>query len=157
LKFRDKIIIKTAEIFTETYNFIKDFTEFKYVNKSDKIENVKKAKHYEQLCNKQKEKFDTIVNKIQNKEQAFIESARNSLRMSSFTQGKEMNDLNQNKDMEMLFKNGKEYLESNIDERQKQINLISKYVLTLCDFFIYYIICIFFQSNRPNRGFVQTD
>ncbi len=123
--FSDKIIIKTGEIFTETYNFIKDFAEFKYISKSDKIENVKKAKHFEQLCNKQKEKFDTIVNKIQRQDQAFIESTRNSIRMS-FNQGKEMNDLNQNKDIEMLFKNGKEYLESNIDERQKQIELISK-------------------------------
>lgn len=44
----------------------------------------------------------------------------------SFNQGKDMNGINQNKDMEMLFKNGKEYLESNIDERQKQIELITK-------------------------------
>ena len=96
------------------------------------------------MCNKQKEKFDTIVNKIQKQDQAFIESTRNSIRMS-FTQGKEMNDFNQNKDIEMLFKNGKEYLESNIDERQKQIELISKYNIFIINLF---------QSYKPNRGFV---
>jgi hypothetical protein len=99
--------------------------EFKYINKKDTIENVKKAKHFDQLCNKQKKKFDTIVNKIQKQDQAYIDSARNSIRMS-FTQEKDYNDSNQNKDIEMIFKNGKEYLESNIDERQKQIQLISK-------------------------------
>jgi hypothetical protein len=52
----------------------------------------------------------------------------------SFIQGKEMNDFNQNKDIEMLFKNGKEYLESNIDERQKQIELISKYKMSIYKF-----------------------
>lgn len=36
---------------------------------------------------------------------------------------------NDNKqDMELLFKNGKEYLENNIDDRQKQIELITKYL-----------------------------
>ena len=45
-----------------------------------------------------------------------------------------MNDFNQNKDLEMLFKNGKEYLESNIDERQKQIELISKYKMSIYKF-----------------------
>jgi len=44
----------------------------------------------------------------------------------SFNQGKEISGVNQNKEMEMLFKNGKEYLESNIDDRQKQIELITK-------------------------------
>lgn len=122
--FSDKIINTTGEIFKETYNYIKDIIEFKYINRNDKIDNIKKAKHFEQLCNKQKEKFDTIVNKIQRQEQAVIDSTRNSIRMS-FSQGRgDFN--NENKEVELLFKNGKEYLENNIDERQKQIELISK-------------------------------
>lgn len=38
------------------------------------------------------------------------------------------NDNDNKQDMELLFKNGKEYLENNIDDRQKQIELITKYL-----------------------------
>jgi len=105
---------------------IKEVVDFKYVNKNAKIDNIKKAKHFEQLCNKQKEKFDNIVNRIQRQGEAFIESARNSIRISSRNINRESNALKS--EVDQMFKTGEEFLESNIEERQKQIELISKYI-----------------------------
>jgi hypothetical protein len=78
--------------------FIKEVLEFKYVNKNAKIDNIKKAKHFEQLCNKQKDKFDDIVNRIQKQGEAFIESARNSIRLSirNHTRQKSESNVNTN-------------------------------------------------------------
>lgn len=107
--------------------FIKEVADFKYVNKNAKIDNIKKAKHFDQLCNKQKEKFDNIVNRIKNQGEAFIESARNSIRLSSRSLGKERKESNAlRSEVDQMFKTGEEYLESSIEERQRQIQLISK-------------------------------
>jgi short-subunit dehydrogenase len=73
-----------------------------------------------------KEKFDNIVNRIQRQGEAFIESARNSIRISSRNINRESNALKS--EVDQMFKTGEEFLESNIEERQKQIELISKYI-----------------------------
>jgi hypothetical protein len=111
--------------------FIKEVLEFKYVNKNRKIDNIKKAKNFEQLCNRQKEKFDDIVNKIQRQGEAFIESARNSKRLSNRNHSTERSESNLNINalhgqLDQMFKCGEEYLESSIEERQRQIHLITK-------------------------------
>jgi hypothetical protein len=107
--------------------FIKEVVEFKYVNKNAKIDNIKKAKNFEQLCNKQKEKFDDIVNRIQRQDEAFIESARNSIRLSIVNQKRDKSESNQlHSEVDLMFKTGQEYLESSIEERQNQIKLITK-------------------------------
>jgi len=107
--------------------FIKEVVEFKYVNKNSKIDNIKKAKNFEQLCNKQKEKFDNIVNRIQKQDEAFIESARNSIRLSIINQKRDKTESNPlNNEVDQMFKTGQEYLESNIEERERQIKLITK-------------------------------
>jgi hypothetical protein len=121
----DQIIIKTGDIFKETYTFIKHFSEFKYVNKNEKIENIKKAKQFEDMCNKAKEKFDDIVKKIQRQDMALVESTRNSIRISNLSK-REDNDFNSKQQMNIFFMNGKEYLDNDIEEREKQIKIITK-------------------------------
>lgn len=107
--------------------YIREIVDFKYVNKNTKIDNIKKAKNFEQLCNKQKEKFDNIVNRIQRQEEAFIESARNSLRTSTRNINRDKSESTAAKsDIDQMFQNGEEYLESSIEERQRQIDLITK-------------------------------
>ena len=106
---------------------IREFLDFnKYVNKNEKIDNMKKARQLEQLCNKQKENFDTIVNKIQKQDQAFIYSARNSFRISLKNTQKDNQDGEMGSQVEEMFRNGEEFLESHIGERQKQIDLINQ-------------------------------
>lgn len=127
---RDQIIEKTGEIFKETYTFIKDFSEFKYANKSEKLDNIRKAKHFEESCNKSKEKFDDVVKKIQRQDIALIESARSSFRLSRLSTKKGDDTTSQqttnNQQMNVFFMNGKEYLDGEIQDREKQIKLISK-------------------------------
>jgi hypothetical protein len=119
------MIIRTGDIFKETYTFIKHFSEFKYVNKGEKIENIKKSKQFEELCNKAKEKFDDIVKKIQRQDMALVESTRNSIRISNLSK-RDDNDFNNKQQMNIFFMNGKEFLDNDIEEREKQIKIITK-------------------------------
>ncbi len=128
LKFRDKNILTTGTIFSETYTLIKDFSEHKFSNKGEKIENIKKIKQFEEQCGKFRAKFDEIVNKIKRQDMALIESARNSFRMSNVNVKNVENDMNRqnSQQMNVIFMNGKDYLYSELEEREKTVNLITK-------------------------------
>lgn len=121
----DKNILTTGNIFNETYQLIKDFSEHKFNNKGEKIENIKKIKSYEEQCNKFHEKFNEIVNNIKRQDMKLIESARNSIRMSTLRQDT-MDLRKDSQQMNVIFMNGKEYLYSEVEDREKTVNLISK-------------------------------
>ena len=123
----DKNILTTGNIFNETYSLIKDFSEHKFNNKGEKIENIKKIKQFEEQCNKYHEKFDEITSKIKRQDIALIESARNSFRVSNMK--RDESDLDKRKEsqqMNVIFMNGKEYLYSELEEREKTVHLITK-------------------------------
>jgi phosphoenolpyruvate carboxylase len=113
-------------LFKETYKFIEHFSEFKYANKIEKIENIKKSRHFEEICDKAKEKFDDIVKKIQRQDMAIVESTRSSsIRLSNLSTQNE-NDFNHKHHLNVFFMNGVDYLDTDIDEREKQIKIIAK-------------------------------
>lgn len=115
--------MSTGFVFKETYSLIKDYSEHKYNSRNVKIENIKKAKQLEEECSNYRERFDDIVNKIKRQDIALIESARNSFRFSLAI------DKNQNEkkiDQTVVFMNGKDYLYSEVETREKTVNLINK-------------------------------
>jgi hypothetical protein len=123
----EKNILTTGNIFTQTYTLIKDFSEHKFNNKGEKIENVKKIKAFEEQCNKYHDKFNEIVNNIKRQDIKLIESARNSIRMSIARKDDTMGDLRKDsQQMNVIFMNGKDYLYSEVEDREKTVNLISK-------------------------------
>lgn len=52
--------------------------EFKYPRPNEKKENIRKANYFQGECDKYKEKFEKICEKIKNDSEIFIDSARNS-------------------------------------------------------------------------------
>jgi hypothetical protein len=88
-----------------------------------KIENIKKAKQLEEECNNYRERFDDIVNKIKRQDIALIESARNSIR---FSVAPEKNQHDKKMEQTVIFMNGKDYLYSEVETREKTVNLINK-------------------------------
>lgn len=123
----NKIILKTGEIFTETYNFINDFMSYKYASKQDKIDNNRKARSFEDSCNKSKSKFDDIVKKIQRQDKALVESARNSIRLSNLRQDS-FSQSNNNMQIKVFDLNGNNILDNEIEQRNEQIDLITEYL-----------------------------
>ena len=115
--------MSTGVIFKETYLLIKDYSEHKFNSRNVKIENIKRAKQLEEECNNYRERFDDIVNKIKRQDIALIESARNSFRFSLAA------DKNQNEkkiEQTVVFMNGKDYLYSEVETREKTVHLINK-------------------------------
>ena len=88
-----------------------------------KIENIKKAKQLEEECNNYRERFDDIVNKIKRQDIALIESARNSIR---FSVAPEKNQNEKKMEQTVIFMNGTDYLYSEVETREKTVNLINK-------------------------------
>jgi len=113
----------TGNIFNETYILLKDFINHKFNNKSEKIEYIKKVKQFEDECNKSRARFDEVVNKIKRQDVALIESARNSFRPSTTGDHKRQ----PSQQMNVVFMNGKDYLYSEVEDREKTVNLITKY------------------------------
>lgn len=99
--------------------------DYKYPSKSLKIENHRKAKQFEDLCNKAKLKFDDIVKKIKRQDQALLESARTSMRMSNLRQDS-FSQPNDKLQVNIFKMNGNDILDNEIVNREKQINLINK-------------------------------
>jgi hypothetical protein len=56
---------------------------------------------------------------------AIVESTRNSIRVSNLSK-RDDNDFNNKQQMNIFFMNGKEYLDNDIEEREKQIKIITK-------------------------------
>lgn len=115
--------MSTGVIFKETYSLIKDYSEHKYNHRNVKIENVKRAKQLEEECNNYRERFDDIVNKIKRQDIALIESARNSFR---FSIAPEKNQNEKKIEQTVVFMNGKDFLYSEVETREKTVNLINK-------------------------------
>ena len=99
--------------------------DYKYPSKSAKIDNHRKAKVFEEACNKSKSKFDDIVKKIQRQDKALVESARNSIRLSNLRQDS-FSQSNANMQVKVFDFNGNQMLDNEIEKREKQINLINK-------------------------------
>ena len=76
-------------------------------------------KEYETKAKGYKLSFEDQVNKIKHKGQEYIDSARNSIRLSTQLS----NNTQQQQQVTLL--NGREFLE-NIEDKEKQINLIMK-------------------------------
>jgi hypothetical protein len=53
-----------------------------------------------------------------------VENSRNSVRMSNISRKED--DFNNKQQLNVFFMNGKEYLDGDIEEREKQIKLITK-------------------------------
>jgi hypothetical protein len=88
---------------------------------------VKKIKAFEEQCNKNHDKFNEIVNNIKRQDIKLIESARNSIRMSVARKDDTISDLRKDsQQMNVIFMNGKDYLYSEVEDREKTVNLISK-------------------------------
>lgn len=121
----DKNILTTGNIFNETYILIKDFSEHKFNNRNEKIENIKKIKQFEETCTKYHEKFNEITNKIKRQDITLIESARNSIRMSTVRRD-ETDTRKESQQMNVIFMNGKDYIESEVEDREKTVKLITK-------------------------------
>lgn len=105
---------------SETYSLIRDFSEHKFINKHEKIENFKRIKQFEEQCNRFKNLFDEITNKIKKTDMVLIESARNSFRISTIKK----EDFS--KEKAILSMNGKDYLSAEIEDREKTVNIITK-------------------------------
>lgn len=105
---------------------LKDFVEHKFSSKSEKIENIKKIKQFEDRINRFRERFDDIVNKIKKIDTKLIDSARNSFRMSSFKPDQDALGRKGSQQMNVIFMNGKDYLYSEVEDRENTVNLITK-------------------------------
>jgi hypothetical protein len=115
--------MSTGLIFKETYLMIKDYSEHKYNNRNIKIENIKRSKLFEEECNNYRERFDDIVNKIKRQDIALIESARNSFR---FSLAADKNPNDKKIEQTVVFMNGKDFLYSEVEAREKTVNSINK-------------------------------
>lgn len=116
--FSDDIILSTGNCFTETFNYLKDIKEFNYEKKrSTRLENVKRAKEYEETLIRHKNKFEDSVKKIQNQNRISIDKARESFRMSNASNPKMSNAQAQ--------LNGKEFLEE-VELKEKEIKVITQ-------------------------------
>jgi hypothetical protein len=99
--------------------------DYKYPSKATKIENHRKAKIFEEACNKSKAKFDDIVKKIQRQDKALVESARNSIRLSNLRQDS-FSQNNSNMQIKIFDLNGNQMLDNEIERREDQINIIGE-------------------------------
>jgi hypothetical protein len=119
--------LTTGNVFKETYSLVKDFSEHNFANRSQKIENVKKIKLLEAEINKNHEKFNEVVTRIKRQDLAIIDSARNSFRPSVAKKEGSFDTRKDSQQMNIIFMNGKDYLYSEVDEREKTVNMINKY------------------------------
>ena len=127
----EKIILETGDEITETFNLIEIVKNFEYTNRNQKIQNIKQANSLEDQCNKYKEKFDNLINEIQKQNLNLIKQARNSKRVSNFSDFSGEIHLNnndtpiKNNNNQILFSPDKKYLE-NIEIKKKQNFAIKK-------------------------------
>ena len=87
---------------------------------------MKKIKLLEAEINKNHEKFNEVVTKIKNQDLAIIDSARNSMRPSVVKKEGSFDTRKDSQQMNIIFMNGKDYLYSEVDEREKTVNMINK-------------------------------
>ena len=113
--FSDSKIESTGTLFKNVYNYINDIKGFKYINRNERNENVRKAKEYESKYYSTKKSFETLVNKIKNQSLQYIDSARNSMRMSQASA---------KKDEQLLI--GVTNYAKEIEDKEKQIAIIAK-------------------------------
>ena len=97
------------------YNYINDIKGYKYINRNERSENVRKAKEYESKYYSAKKSFETLVNKIKNQSLQYIDSARNSMRMSQASAKKD----------EQLMIGVTNYAKE-IEDKEKQVAIIAK-------------------------------
>ena len=127
----EKIILETGDEITETFNLIEIVKNFEYTNRNQKIQNIKQANSLEDQCNKYKEKFDNLINEIQKQNLNLIKQARNSRRVSNFSDFSGEIHLNNNEtpkkynNNQISFSPDKKYLE-NIEIKKKQNFAIKK-------------------------------
>lgn len=92
-------------------------------NKSDKLFKIKFVKALEAKLDMVKNRFDSLVKKIQNQNKSVIHTFKNSFRFSNFSiTAIQKENINKNKP----FQNAKEFLEDKVEERSKQNELISE-------------------------------
>ena len=122
----DKIILKTADCISETFNLIEIIQNFDYSDRNQKIQNITKANQLEDECNKYKKIFDDLTDKIKQKNINLIKQARSSLRYSNYSDfSGELHLNNEEQNNDIGFKNGKEFLDG-IEMKRKQNDAIYK-------------------------------
>ena len=124
----DKIILKTADEISETFNLIEIIKNFEYNDRNQKIQNITKANKLEDECNKYKKIFDDLTDKIKQKNINLIKQARSSLRYSNYSDFSgeiHLNDEENNNNNNVGFQNGKEFLDG-IEMKRKQNDAIYK-------------------------------
>lgn len=123
----DKIILKTADEISETFNLIEIIKNFEYNDRNQKIQTITKANKLEDECNKYKKIFDDLTDKIKQKNINLIKQARSSLRYSNYSDFSGEIHLNdeENNNNNAGFQNGKEFLDG-IEMKRKQNDAIYK-------------------------------
>ena len=120
----DKIILKTADCISETFNLIEIIKNFEYSDRNQKIQNITKANQLEDECNKYKKFFDDLIDKINQKNINLIKQARSSFRYSNHSDfSLELHLSDEEPTNDIRFKNGKEFL-YDIEMKKKQIDAI---------------------------------
>lgn len=122
----DKIILKTADEISETFNLIEIIKNFEYNDRNQKIQNITKANKLEDECNKYKKIFDDLTDKIKQKNINLIKQARSSLRYSNYSDFSgeiHLNSDDNNNNNSIGFQNGKEFLDG-IEMKRKQNDAI---------------------------------
>lgn len=122
----DKIILKTADEISETFNLIEIIKNFEYHDRNQKIQNITKANKLEDECNKYKKIFDNLTDKIKQKNINLIKQARSSLRYSNYSDFSgeiHLNNEENNNNSNSGFQNGKEFLDG-IEMKRKQNDAI---------------------------------
>ena len=123
----DKTIIETANKIAETFELIEIIKNFEYKDRDQKIQNITKANDFQNECNKYKKIFDDLTDKIKQQNINLIRQARNSVRISNFSDYsgdihlKDDQTGNNNTGVQ----NGKEFLDG-IEMKKKQNDAIYK-------------------------------
>lgn len=127
----DSVILSTADLFNETFNLINDIKEYDYTTKSEKINNITGATELEDKCNKYKDQYERLVQKIKAHNMNIIRQSYVFSSISSFDFNPEANtkaNINSNSNSskpKAYFSNGRDFLDD-IESKQKQNETIDQ-------------------------------